>query len=122
MKKTLLTISLIVNSGFFVFAQASAVTFSPITNLIKEFQKVLDRLVPLMVSLAVIGLFWFLVKFIWKDVDNPEERKKARVGMAWSIGAIFIMIALWGIIAFIASTVGVSTGGTMQGFKVPGEL
>jgi membrane protease YdiL (CAAX protease family) len=107
---------------FFVFAQAPLVTFSPITNLINEFQKILERLVPFLISLAVVGFFWFMMKFIWVDVDKPEARQKARVGMAWSIGAIFIMIALWGIITFIASTVGISTGGTMQGFKVPGEL
>jgi apolipoprotein N-acyltransferase len=125
MKKTLLTITTIVSSCFFVLAQSSltttsAVTFSPVVSLITQIQRVLDRVLPLLVSLSVIGFFWFMLRFVWVGVDNPEERKKARTGVMWSLLTIFVMVSLWGIITFIASTLGVGVGGEMLEFRLPG--
>ncbi len=124
MKKTLLTISLIVSSCFFVSSQVSppagSVTFTPITGFIAMLQQLLDRAVPLLISLAVLGLFWFLLQFIWKGANNPEERKKAREGAMWSIFAIFLMVGVWGIITLISVTLRIQLGGEMQDFKIPG--
>jgi hypothetical protein len=124
MKKTLLTLSTIVSSCFFVSAQVSISTGAPLFNtivrLVGVIQKILDRAVPLLLSLAVLGLFWFMLLFVWKGADNPDERTKAKVGVAWSLGAIFMMVAIWGIIAFIATTLGVSLGGEMENFRIPG--
>lgn len=126
MKKTLLTISTIVSSCFFVTAQLSpsgsvgGVTFSPLTTLIGKIQEILDRLVPFLISLAVVGLFWFMLKFVWKGADNPDERKKAKEGVMWSLFAIFLMVGIWGIMKFISYTLGIGLGGEIQEFKIPG--
>lgn len=126
MKKTALTIVSIVSACFFAYAQAtpssgaSPVTFTPLVNLINSFQILLDRAVPLLVSLAVLGLFWFLIIFIWKGPENPEVRQKAKQGIIWALFAIFMMVAIWGIISFISSTLGIGLGGQMQEFKLPG--
>jgi hypothetical protein len=61
-----------------------------------------------------------MLQFIWKGADNPEERKKAQVGIMWSLGAIFLMVAVWGIMVLISRTIGIQLGGDMQEFKIPG--
>jgi Na+/H+-dicarboxylate symporter len=121
MKKTLLTISTIVGSCFFVEAATASADFSPVVKFIGEIQKVLDRLVPFLISLAVLGLFYFMLQFIWKGADNPEERNKARVGVGWSLVAIFLMVGIWGVISFVAYSIGITPGGEMGSFKLPGE-
>jgi uncharacterized membrane protein len=80
-----------------------------------------SRLVPFLVGLAVVVFFWFLVTFIWKGKDNPEEQKKGRAGMMYSLLAIFVMVSLWGIITFIGGILGIGQGGSISGFNLPGE-
>lgn len=124
MKKTLLTSCALVSSVFSVFAQVTITLGSQATGikgLINMTQGILTRLVPILIGLAVLALFWFIIKFIWMAKDNPEEQIKARVGMGYSIFALFVMVSIWGIIGLIGSTLGVGQGGGMSGFKVPGE-
>lgn len=120
MKKTLLTIFTIVGGFFSVYA-ASPVNFSPIVSFIEVLQKILDRFVPLLISLAILGFFWFILLFVWKGSESAEYRAKAKVGAAWSLGSIFVMIAIWGIIELIAYTLGITLGGDMGTFKLPGQ-
>ncbi len=84
-------------------------------------QTILSRLVPFLVGLAVVVFFWFLVEFIWKGRDNPAKQKEALSGMGWSILAIFVMVSVWGIIAFIGNIFGINQGGSMPAFRLPGE-
>ncbi len=126
MKKTLLTTSLFVSSFFLTFAQVSSnvtgTSFAPILSLVALAQTVLNKLLPFTIGLATVAFFWFLVKFIWMANDNPDEQIKAKSGILWALLALFVMVAVWGIIGFIANLIGVQVGGTMSGFKLPGEL
>ncbi len=121
MKKTLLTISVIVSNCFFAFAVVSGVVFTPVESIINKSRDLLDKVLPLLIGIGMIGFFWYMVVFVWLSVDNPTERQKAKVGMAWALGAMFLMVGIWGIIAFISSTLGTGLGGEMQPFKLPGE-
>lgn len=121
MKKTVLTISSIVSTCFFVFAQTGGAFFTPATSLIGAADRVISSLLPLLVGVGLAGFFWFMVVFIWKAADNPTEREKAKKGMAWSIGAIFVMVSVWGIIIFFSNMFGIGLGGEMPGFVLPGS-
>lgn len=121
MKKTLLIISFIVSSCFFVSAAVASADFSAVIGMIDQIQRVLNRMLPFLVSVAVIGLFYFMLQFIWKGADNPEERNKAKVGVFWALIAIFLMVAIWGVISLIANSIGITPGGAMDPFKLPGE-
>lgn len=126
MKKTLLVIFTIISSSFFAYAQilqTSTVTnnFGPLARLISTIQNVLGGLIPIAIGLGVVGFLFFLALFIWKGADNPIEQKKAKVGMFWSIIALFVMVSVYGIILLMASILGVEVGGGPQPFKLPGE-
>jgi hypothetical protein len=95
--------------------------FSGPLGLLALAQTIVSRLVPFLVGLAVVVFFWFLVTFIWKGKDNPEEQKKGRAGMMYSLLAIFVMVSLWGIITFIGGILGIGQGGSISGFNLPGE-
>jgi hypothetical protein len=91
-----------------------ASTATGIIGLVDTLQSLLNRAVPLIISLAVIGLFWFLLQFVWKGNSDPKAREGAIKGMGYSILAIFVMVAIWGIIAFIANLLGVGVGGDIK--------
>jgi hypothetical protein len=131
MKKTSLIIATIVSGCFFVFAQitqssggsgSSTINYSPFTALIALIQSVFNRLVPLIIGIAVLGFFWFIIQFIWMAKDNPDAQNKAKTGIMWSLIALFCIVCVWGIIQLLASILGIGLGGSAQQFKLPGEL
>jgi hypothetical protein len=84
-------------------------------------QEIINRLVPFLIGLAVVAFFWFLVEFIWKGKDSPEEQNKAKKGIWWSILALFVMVSIWGIVTFLANTLGIDQNAKVHGFTLPGE-
>lgn len=123
MKKILTIGSLILTSVSSALAQASgglsqvvvgapaASSAGGILGLLSTLQSLLDRAVPLIVSLAVLGLFYFLLMFVWKGSADPKTRQESMQGMGWSILAIFVMVAIWGIVSLIANLTGIGVGG-----------
>lgn len=92
-----------------------------VLGLLALAQLIVVRLAPFLIGLALLAFFWFLILFIWKGKDSPDEQKKGRIGMAYSILALFVMVSVWGIIGVAGSILGIRQGGTMTGFKLPGE-
>lgn len=108
-------------NGTVVGGVGTAGNFSGPLGLLALAQLFVSRSVPLLIGLAVLAFFWFLVEFIWKGKDSPDHYKKSRTGMIWSLVAIFVMVSVWGIIMFIGGVLGIGQGGSMSGFKLPGE-
>lgn len=142
MKKTFLAFTFFLISNAYSFAQVtcsgdecgvgevnvaglsgsgSSVNLSPIKRLIVGVHEITTLLAPTLIGIALLAFFWFLIKYLWKDVDNPTEREKSNKGMVWSIVALFVMTSIWGIIAVIGSITGVAPGGPIDGFTVPGN-
>lgn len=131
MKKTLLALMTSASSCFLLYAQiqtqSSSITSvvtsgsGAFTRFIMVLQSILNKLVPLSIGFAFVGFLWFLVVFIWKSVDNPTERQKAKEGIMWSIIALFVMMSVWGIVAWLANLLGTGVGGSIPPFKLPGE-
>ncbi len=103
------------------YMSGSGQNFSGILGLLALAQTLVARFVPLLVGVALLAFFWFLIEFIWKGKESADEQAKGKKGMMYSILAIFVMVSIWGIIAFIGGILGISPGGTMSGFKLPGE-
>lgn len=116
--KKLLALSGLMTAGIAsVFAQPVTVTVGTSTdapgqnliNLIKLIQTLIGYAVPILISLAVVTFFYGLVMFIWKGKEGDEAKRKGWVSfMVWSAVAIFVMVAIWGIVAFIGNTLGIS--------------
>lgn len=94
---------------------------NPLLALLNLAQLIVARLVPFLVGLAILAFFWFLIEFIWKGRDNPDEQSKGKKGMFYSIIAIFVMVSIWGIIKLMGDVTGVQAGGTINTLKLPGE-
>jgi hypothetical protein len=95
--------------------------FGGVLGLLNLAQTIVARMVPLLIGVALLAFFWFLIEFIWKGKDSPDKQKEGKMGMAYSLLAIFVMVSVWGIITFMGQIVGIKPGGTMPGYKNPGE-
>lgn len=73
-------------------------------GLIARFQDLINGLVPLAMSLAVLAFIWGLVVYIYNG-SNPAKRSEGYMFMVYGIIALFVMTAMWGLVAVLNSTI-----------------
>lgn len=98
----------------FVFAADGGPELSNLTTLLKSIGTLVNLATPIVIGLALLAFFWGLVKFIFAASD--DDKKSGKSFMIGGIIALFVMIAIVGIIKFIASAFGVDgdLGGELQ--------
>ena len=65
--------------------------------------------------LSGVALAYFLYNVVrYALAKGPEDKEAARSAMIGGIIAMLVVTSLWGIIAFIGSTLGVGQGGTFN--------
>ena len=87
---------------FPVMAIAAAPT--NLQGLIARFQDLINGLVPLAMSLAVLAFIWGLVVYIYNG-SNPAKRSEGYTFMVYGIIALFVMTAMWGLVAILNGTI-----------------
>ncbi len=79
---------------------------------------ILNTLIPILITLGVIYLIWGVITYI--TAKEEEKKKEARSVMISGAIGLFFILAIWGIIGLISSTLGVGVGGTLQTTQIPG--
>lgn len=64
----------------------------------------LDRsVVPLLFALAVVAFIWGVIQY-YLNPGNEEKRKKGKDFIVGGLIALFVMVAMWGIISIFTTT------------------
>lgn len=79
---------------------SKSTTISSGKDLLNAIDNLIDLLIPIAFSLALLFFFWGLAKFIFHagDQKTVEEGKRR---MLWGVIALFVIVSIWGIIQFI---------------------
>ncbi len=93
---------------------ASTPDTGAVTGFIASIGNILNTLLPIFITLAVLVFFWGLVKFIFQAGD---DREKGRNIMIWGLIGLFVIVSVWGIVSFLGNLFGIGQGGTAP---VPG--
>ena len=98
------------------FAQADA------RSILLDIQGILNTVIPIVMTLALLYFFWGLATYILGAGDE-EKRKSGRMIMVWGIIALFVMAAVWGLTGVIAKTFGIrqGTGAPPVGPLIPSQ-
>lgn len=88
--------------------QSTTADLSFVTNLLAQAGGIISMLPKLLMGVAVVMFFVFLIRFFIIDADKAEDKQKAVKGMGYSLAAIFVMVTLWGIIAFFGDAIGLN--------------
>jgi len=89
---------------------AFAVTFE---ELVVKFRTWMNLIIPIIFGIALIYFFWGLATFINNSGDE-KGREEGKSKMIWGILALFVMVAIWGILRFISTTLDIDEGGTFD--------
>lgn len=111
-------------AGVSTFALATALlpalaSAQNIQSILSLFGNLLNAVIWILVTLAVVIFFWGLVKYIFNRDGGEKGGTEGATLMFWGIVAIFVMVSIWGIIRLLQNTFGVSSG---QGALVPSTI
>lgn len=95
----------------FAFAQANK-TLGLLADLVRQGKVIIDLLIPMAFALAIIYFFYGVAKYISKAGD-PKEAAAGKSIMIYGVIAIAVMASLYGIIAYLQTSLGVDSGGTI---------
>ncbi|MDP3763841.1 MAG: hypothetical protein Q8Q92_04375 [bacterium] len=99
----------------FVFAQS----LGNVETLLRSIGRLIDIALPIVVAIALLGFFWGLVKFIFAQGDETAKADAKKI-MLWGLIALFVMVAVWGLVRFIGNAFGIQQGDTIIVPRVPG--
>ena len=81
-------------------------TFQSVIAVVIE---ILDILVILIMALALVFFLWGLAKFVL-NAGDPEAQAQGKSIMFWGLIALFVMVAVWGLVLFLQTSLGVPEG------------
>lgn len=84
--------------------------FSDIGGLLTNFNKnIVQNLITLLSGAALVVFLWGLVRFIYDRARGDEkDLQKDKEGMLWGLGALFVLVSVWGIIKMVQDIFGIS--------------
>lgn len=95
-------------------ALASAQTLA---DTLKFISTLLNGLIGLFITLAIVVFFWGLVKYLW-SMSNEDAHEGLKI-MFWGIIAIFVMVSIWGLIALLQKSFNVAGGNAISPSGIP---
>ncbi len=97
---------------FFASAQGD------LTSFVRTIGNIVNLLVPIVSTLAIVFFFFGLAKYVLNAGD--EERKaEGKNIMIWGVLAMFVLVTIWGIIGFLQKTVGNTQGPSNINIELP---
>lgn len=94
---------------FVAFAQ----NLSNVNRLVDAVGDIIETILPIMVTIALLVFFWGLIKYIMSAGD-PEAAKTGKSIMIYGVIALFVMISVWGIVQFIGEALNIRQGGSVR--------
>jgi hypothetical protein len=81
--------------------------FGQLIDLAEQLKVFVDILVVVVITVALLFFFWGLALFILSAGDE-EKRAQGKKVMLWGIIALTVIIAIWGLVTFLAETFGIN--------------
>ncbi len=89
-----------------------------VEDLIQSVGNILNLVVPIVITVALIVFFWGLIKYI-SSSDSDDGRKIAVRRMVGGVVAFFVIVSLWGLVRFLQNSLGITNNSNAQ---VPGFI
>lgn len=80
-----------------------------LTGIINMFIDIGLRIIPLLGAIAFLIFVWGVVRFI-RSAGNEKETKDSKNMLIWGVIGLFVLVSIWGIIAFLSGEFGFGDG------------
>jgi len=87
----------------------AATSTANLTGIIQLFIDIGARIIPLMAAVAFLAFVLGVAKYI-KSAGSEKDSKDSKNLLIWGIVGLFVMVTIWGIVAFLQSELGFGSG------------
>ena len=94
---------------------AAAQALTNVQALVVSIGNIINIAIPIVFALAMLYFFFGLAQYILASGDETKK-EEGKNKMIWGMIALFVMSAVWGIILWVGSAIGIQSG-TGPGFK-----
>ena len=98
-------IKFIAYASLFTPMAVFAAPFDNVSPILTNARAALDIVVPIAITLALIYFIWQVIKYV--IAPGEEEKADARKKMLYGVVGLFVIIAIWGLVNFVASYLGI---------------
>lgn len=85
------------------------VTLSNLTGFVNQAGAILKLLIPMAFALAILFFFYGVAKYIGKAGD-PKAQEEGKNIMIYGVIGIAVMASVYGIVAYLQNTIGITPG------------
>jgi|SRR3989338_4138492 len=78
-------------------------------GIMNKISDIVNTLVPILIAVGVIVFIVGVLQYVL--ASKPDEKAKGQQTMIYGIIGLFAIVAVWGLVAILASTFGVDVGG-----------
>lgn len=71
------------------------------------------QLIPMTITLALIYALYAGIKFIRSGSESGDQ-EDAKQQLMWAIIGLFVIVSVWGLVAFVSKSLNVGVGGTLR--------
>ncbi|MES2213483.1 MAG: hypothetical protein V4473_01420 [Patescibacteria group bacterium] len=89
----------------------AAADLSGISALIDSLKVIVNKIIPLLFGVAIIYFFWGLITYI-RSAGDPKKADEGKSIMIWGVIALFVMVAIYGLLNWLAGATGITPGAT----------
>jgi hypothetical protein len=112
MKKLISILSILIVTIGMAAAQSSSMG-RQLENMVLAFKEISTLVYSSLFVVALILFITGIMRYMMPG-SGPEDRKKGFAFMGFGIVALFVMVSVWGLVAFIGNTIGVQPGATIR--------
>jgi hypothetical protein len=91
-----------------VLALAQNVDLTYLSDAVAQIGALVNLLVPLVIAIGLLLFIWGLVTYIAASGDEAAKEEGKRK-MIWGIIALFVIVAVWGIVQILVTLTGTNT-------------
>lgn len=96
----------------FAPALALAQSLGGIPSLVSNIGNLFRSILPVLYGLAILYFFWGLIQFI-RNSGDEKAQGAGKSMMIYGILALFVMVAINGILVWLGGTLGIQQGGSV---------
>jgi len=92
-----------------LFAFAAEPDLGWFEELISQIGDIVGAMIPVAIAIGLLYFIWGLVQYIANSGDDGA-RQEGKNKMIWGIVALFVMVAVWGIVTLLGDILNVDVG------------
>ncbi len=122
-KKVVFSSSITTLLPMLAFAAPPATQFLDLTGTLQSVVTIVNSLIVIGYALAFLALIWGVTKYIFSAGDEEAKGAGQRIMIGGVIG-LFVITALWGIVAFLTASSGIDPNavGNVANFAPPKQI